>query len=124
MNGLVAFLAARLGEDEADAKNLAAGEGTLALAFAAHSEVPRKLGERLLREVAAKRAILALHRIEVTFAESRDNDYRPVKIPEVQCFVCGWASDVEGSACETLRNLAAVYSEHPDYGQEWRNGCL
>ncbi len=115
---LVEFLAARLDEDEARARRV---QGALDGGWNYFDEVPTELIDpaRVLREVAAGRAILALHRIEVTFAESQDDDYRPVKIPEVQCFVCGWASDVEGSACETLHLLAAIYGDHPGYQQEW-----
>jgi len=106
----VAFYAARLDEWEA------ATRATLELPVTA---MTRAELERVLAAIKAMRMILALHRIEVTFAESRDDEYRPVKIPEVQCSVCGWASDIEGSACETLRHLADVFSDHRGYRQEW-----
>ena len=122
---LAEFLANRLNEDDAVA--LAAGscdyyddiDESVPLA----DEVKHALRHdpaRVLREVAAGRKILALHQISTTYVDSRDDDYRPIKIPEVQCFVCGWASDAAGSACETLRLLAAVYSDHPDYREEWK----
>lgn len=96
------FLTARLDEDETRI-----------------SRPETRSGARAVGEVKAKRAILALHQTETTYCESRDDDFRPIKIPEVQCFVCGWASDVEGSACETLRLLAAVYRTHADYDPAW-----
>lgn len=51
---------------------------------------------RVLREIAAKRAILELH------AEAGMGD-------------CAHSSD----PCPTLRHLAAVYADHPDYQPEW-----
>ena len=66
---------------------------------------------RVLREVAAKRAILAEHR------EEGRGDHRG-------CAGCGWCpgdevrlNEVE--ECPTLRALAAVHADHPDYNQRW-----
>ena len=86
--------------------------------LAAH--IARHDPARVLREVAAKRAILELHKVETHYVESRDDDYRPIKVPDVECHVCGWASDVDGSGCETLRIVASVYRDHPDYRAEWK----
>ena len=66
---------------------------------------------RVLREVAAKRAILAEHR------EEGRGDHRG-------CAGCGWASGDEVrlnevEECPTLRALASVYADHPDYDQGW-----
>jgi Family of unknown function (DUF6221) len=100
---LTAFLKARLAEDEAEAASFAG---------------PPSLRERQRREAEAKRAILAAHPV------------RPVR--NGTCQVC---TDVEGTSylsylsdqhkvapppCPTLRALAAVYSDHPDYRQEWK----
>jgi len=56
---------------------------------------------RALREVAAKRAILARHEPGVTYPDE-----------------CGL--DSEPFPCADLMNLAAVYSGHPDYQSEWK----
>ena len=101
---LAAFLKARLDEDEKWALELAArGDDA---------------GNRPRREVEAKRAIVAEHPI------------RPVR--NGTCQVC---TDVEGTSylsylgdqhemapppCPTLRALAAIYSDHPDYRSEWK----
>ena len=118
---LAGFLAARLDEDEAAAKAQAQrgtvvmytdGEPTQAEAeyFATISPA------RVLREVAAKRKILALH-VLATRHEPTATDPR---LADVTCEICGWVSDIEGSACETLLMLAAPYSDHPGYDPRWK----
>jgi hypothetical protein len=95
---LAAFLRARLGEDEAVAKDeheriwfgpypetIAEREGWLVIQQ-----------ERALREVVAKRAILVAHWPD-----------------EYGCQVC------QGETSCPLEYLAAVYCDHPDYRQEW-----
>lgn len=92
MDDLIAFLNARLDEDEAEAK-------AAANALNRHIEcdpdnaahIARHDPARVLREVAAKRAIVE----------------RYAKAPD-------WAGG------EDVRLLAAVWSDHPDYRQEWR----
>jgi hypothetical protein len=111
---LVAFLRARLDEDEAVARDW---PDEMDVRW---YKVPTYTPARVLREVEAKRAIVDLHQLETAYLESRDDDYRPIKIPEVQCYICGWVSDLEGWACQTLRALAAVYRDHPDYDPAWR----
>jgi hypothetical protein len=67
----------------------------------------------VLREVAAKRAILALHQecpewrgtCETCLSDRRE--YAELWCPD------DWP-------CATLRALAAVYSDHPDYDSEWK----
>jgi Family of unknown function (DUF6221) len=73
--------------------------------------------KRQLREVEAKRAILAVHAPR----EGGDGAGAEIQV----CQTCSWdggAGDVEGDPypCETLRFLAAVYSDHPDYQEEWK----
>lgn len=108
MSDLVAFLRARLDEDEAAAKDVryvwpTAFDVTLNPA-------------RVLREAEAKRAILDEH-----------SPAYPVTFPEPSgqpaCGVChtgGWDWDPERWPCPTVRALAAVYSGHPDYRAEWK----
>lgn len=64
---------------------------------------------RALRESRAMRRIVALH----------DGAH------ECSCYDhtgdvnnCAWVLD--GDDCSTLRDLAEVWSDHPDYRQEWR----
>lgn len=72
---------------------------------------------RVLAECAALRAVVELHRPWAT------------GYPEITaCFSCGPMFDEkfraeaygEGWPCLTLRALAAVYADHPDYREEWR----
>jgi hypothetical protein len=93
------FLLARIAEDEAEAKPMAALEdddrGGWAIAYA----------ERVLAECAAKRAIIAEH------------EWRTVS-GETGCGLCNYYRDYgweEVGPCKTIRALAAVYKDHPDY---------
>jgi hypothetical protein len=96
---LAAFLAARLDEDEAIAvRTVDAG--------------------RLFRQIAAGRAILAAHRVV-----EYPGPYVPVSptcsicITEREGYQEEWGDD--DWPCATIRLLTAVYSDHPDYRQEW-----
>jgi hypothetical protein len=118
---LVAFLNARLDEDDAAAKAWLPFGNPDAVA---REHIARHDPGRVLREVAAKRAIVGLHRIEVRKAEITPFDpytgERRLDQYEVTCEICGWSSDDPTSACATLRAIAAVYSHHPDYREEWK----
>lgn len=64
---------------------------------------------RVLREVAAKRAVVDLH----------------VCSCSVDCGYCGACSGDHGSdptpaPCDTLRHMAAVYADHPDHDRRWQ----
>jgi hypothetical protein len=65
----------------------------------------------VLAECKAKRAISELH-------TDRDGDCE-------QCSCYGWFASTDGPhdyeefPCPTLRALAAVYADHPDYLPEW-----
>jgi hypothetical protein len=117
---LAAFLTGRLDEDEAVAtdqhervwfgpypETLAEREGWIVIRQ-----------DRLLREVAAKRAILAAHRVV-----EYPGPYVPVS---PTCSICitkreGYQEewDDDDWPCATIRLLAAVYSDHPGYREEW-----
>jgi hypothetical protein len=86
---LIAFLNARLDEDEARAKR-GQSDGWL-------------FGSRALREIEAKRAIMADH-----YASDRLEYGDPL---------CARCFDLH--PCDVLFHLATVYSDHPDYRQEW-----
>lgn len=76
---------------------------------------------RVLREVAAKRRVLERH--------CRDDEpYRP-RLPSEPytwpCIGCGSEVDygwnvADINDCPELRDMASVYSEHPDYDPAWR----
>jgi len=107
---LAAFLTARLDEDEAAAER-----------YLAHS-VWRY--ERALREIEAKREILRLHgRMSVQPGHPMFNDAHLTSAPMPLCRSCEpetmWRRE-RSWPCRTLRALAAVYSDHPDYRQEWK----
>lgn len=90
MADLSEFLAARLDEDKQ-----AVIDGA--------SQRP----ERTMREVAAKRAIIARHA----------GYHSPA--------MCGWCSNKEESTdwpCPDILDLAAVWSDHPDYDPAWAPG--
>jgi hypothetical protein len=117
MDDLVAFLAARLDEDEAAARaalSQSAEEGTAWWFDDVGPETPREFHvarhdpARVLREVEARREILN------RYARGLAGD-----LPE-------WKAGRElieaGLAIlrAVLRDLAAVYSDHPDYRAEWK----
>lgn len=131
MNDLIAFLTARLDEDEAaaladgpyewDARSLGAppppgaspGHGV----FLRHASNAARLATtntrdqaehialhgpaRVLREVAADRAILAMLAEDVK--DGRERDYEATEAIE-----------------QVTRIRAAVWNNHPDYRQEWK----
>jgi hypothetical protein len=116
---LIEFLNARLAEDEATAKRVQPNQSPTEL----RAMVGREGGEpflivaseRVLREVSAKRAILEDHRIVKADVDTEDFDFG--------CERCYFNRD-EGVAgygyCPTLKALAAVYSDHPDYDESWK----
>ena len=121
MSDLVAFFSARLDEDEAAAKAADGPPGSaeqLTVLVGSPDDVWAKVAnehirlhdpKRALREVDAKRKILALH---------------GASIGGTWCVTCDPGSEVSGDAgawypCLTLRTLAAVWSGHPDYDPDW-----
>ena len=133
---LRAFVAARLDEDEAAARAATEGPWSFAgydsadgwpiVANDEHEIVSRSGSDdaehiarhdpaRVLREVTAKRAILAVHQIKPpTWREPDDQAFG--------CECCHFDRD-EGiygfGYCPTLKALAAVYSDHEDFRGEW-----
>jgi hypothetical protein len=91
---LTEFLTARLDEDEADARG---DDGS-----------PTPIGmwdpDRVLAEVAAKRAIVEIH-----------YNGAPEHYTE-RCSPC----DTVNEPCRTLLALATPYADHPDYREEWK----
>jgi Family of unknown function (DUF6221) len=136
---LTGFLNARLNEDEAAAKaafgEVASGGEWQASQFAfiglrgpaptVDAHVARHDPARVLREVEAKRRILALHALTITKAAQPQFDpFTGDRIPdsyEVTCETCGWASDNPASGCPTRRALGTIWSGHPDYDPAWKD---
>jgi len=101
VSDLVAFLTARLDEDEKAAKSELARQWYASLPGKYESGTGPFDPARVLREVEAKRRILELH----GQWGSR--------------FKCVSLCDNAGYPCGTVRALAAVYAGHPDYDPEW-----
>jgi hypothetical protein len=125
---LVAFLNARLGEEEAAARDSPPSLGMLTRwvevfgdgESRAEAHYSRHDPARVLAEVDAKRRIVALHSADprVDHISGRTDD------GEVACLGCnanfqeGYAESVGG--CPTKRLLALPYAGHPDYDPGWR----
>lgn len=121
MSELVEFLLARISEDEAvavatrdahdplDWSNPGVGPVGLAGPVDGPSGYESVVIDpaRVLRECEAKRRIVALH---------SEGD----KGTCYTCSVNGTRVQDNLIACPTLRDLAAVYADHPDYRDEWR----
>lgn len=90
MDDLTAFISARLDEDEAIART-GHYAGLVVITASGYSYT---LTLRMLREIAAKRAIVALY-------DKAD----------------GYAASV--TAEQAVAHLAAVWNDHPDYQQQW-----
>lgn len=112
---LVAFLRARLDEDEQVAQAVEAGPwhvdgGSVYAGYPteqvvdyseAAEHIARHDPARVLADVEATREVLRLTK--------RAFDYR-------ETFLSGFATAMEGA----LRLFAVAYAEHPDYREEWR----
>jgi hypothetical protein len=97
--------------DGEDAPHVADAGLVMRMAAAA---LPR--AERALREVEADRKILALHPREEHLRPDLGPDWAAVYYCPCQCP----DGIIEGEwPCETVRILAAVYSDHPDYDETW-----
>lgn len=126
---LTEFLLSRIAEDEAAAR---AGDradvefpSSYVDAFGARDRdddlgefVRRFTPARVLAECEAKRRIVAEHREETVQQWVHDPEGPDYQETEHSCVICGWFPG--GSACNTLRILAAVYADHPDYDEAWR----
>lgn len=132
MSDLVAFLRARLDEDEALARDAPPGPWYIGnavdptqpcsvhtfpgvrlvadgLNWLVAEHIARQNPARALADIEAKRRLLKLH--------GRVGD-----LPF--CMTCDAPSGVPGKSqgCDTLRLLATPYAHHPDYRAEWRVG--
>lgn len=94
MDDLIAFLNARLDEDEAAFTTGAA---------LADDPVAEDLCRRLLREVEADR--------DLVVAYQRSEAKNPMS---------GWESDYTQALMLAVKIRTAIYSDHPDYRAEWK----
>lgn len=112
------FLLARIAEDEAVATRALVDDGRqvwqvqdwieLEAEVLAHTE--RHHPHRVLAEAAAKRQIVEEHAIGK--GDSSEGCYR-----------CNWVDDWgwnQEGPCDTLRILASIFRDHPDYDTNWR----
>jgi len=133
MSDLVAFLRARLDEDEAVARSSADAfrfmqggdySGVWTCGQKSHyPEVDQHIARwdpvRVLAEVAAKRAVLDLHQLiqrdHMVFDPNDESAVRPIEIiPTDDCNAC------DGWPCPTLLALAQPFADHPDFDPAWR----
>lgn len=117
MSDLTDFLLARIAEDEADSYRI---HDLLDDKYTWPDDLagcPCGVPARVLAECAAKRRIVALHS---ETSEMRDyGNWEPHL-----CRSCGGQgyNDFDGIAypCDTIKALASVYADHPDFREEWR----
>ena len=113
---LAGFLAARLGEDERIAREAYAdgpGAGMISVPHATGALIARHDPARVLREVEAGRTLLRY------FTDPQTHEPLSVAIaPDAYALGRGEGITLPGSWI--LRELAAVYSDHPDYREEWK----
>lgn len=91
------FLLARIAEDEREAN------GHLGAEYYQDGLWPEDVAKRVLRECAAKRAIVGTY----AAVEANRNTEGSVQWHE------------ERALLTSVRALATVYSDHPDYQEEW-----
>lgn len=145
IDDLVAFLRARLDEDEREIRSILEPPADPFAAFptshqAMHTVIlesePRWVGGsyRMLVDIESKRRIIDLHphatqrqqHSEASLRASYGPNWETLlkHLDEPYCQTChvddGMISGNGGRPCETLRLLAAPYAEHPAYSDEWR----
>ncbi len=134
MPDLTAFLLARISEDEADANDAAKAVANGAQVWSkihpdAVAYLSRVTPARVLAECETKRRIIAKHqRVKFT-------DVSLAIVNRDVCQKCHHAVDPpdedhdddwtyplvqDDFPCKTLRYLATVYADHPDYDETWR----
>lgn len=109
---LTDFLLARIAEDEVRARR------ATGISPVAEVMTGARPASRWLAECGAKRRIVGLHwqqgwHVELPNPINWDDQPPPGQIPCRRCTIG------EAEPCDTLRALAAVYADHPDYREEW-----
>ena len=122
MSNLAEFVLARVAEDEATARAVTGPEWSAATCEwwgDLGDYVGRRDPARVLAECEAKRAIVAEHPNDSgSCAVCSDDDDGACGDPEC-CSTGPWIAWKDWP-CPTLRALAAVYADHPDYRHEWK----
>lgn len=98
------FLRDQIADDKADSRH-----GLRAWTWADGKQVPG----RWARECEAKWRIVAFHRPSTDHPHGW-NAYC------VGCYEEGGMDGAPNYPCKTIRLLAAVYSDHPDYREDWK----
>ena len=115
MSDLTEFLLARIAEDEADADaEDEAFAGTTLLPEFDSDHQARWHTDRARAECEAKRSIVAEHGFDFVSPVGAESSWEEF----TSCNTCH--RDVGEYPCPTLRHLAAIYSDHPDYDEAWR----
>jgi hypothetical protein len=70
---------------------------------------------RKLREIEAMRRLIEIHRPE--WEDYVDGD--GIERSSYQCAECEPPGTPDNYPCRTLRTIAIIYCDHPDYRQEW-----
>ncbi len=113
---LTDFLLARIAEDEEIARAVLDGDDYSVSGRALMEHVARHDPARVLAECEAKGLIVELH------SGTTDALWYGVRMPDdgMGCRTCGEVGEYAVPwPCATVRALAAVYAEHPDYRNEW-----
>ena len=115
--GLLAFLNARLDEDEAAADDIhdARCWSCSPDRFAGDSSCTCAAPARWSRSIEAGRLIIATHSTLIYEHLQGHPEYGH----DYWCDTCSHENP-SGGWCRTLLLLAAIYSDHPDYQQEWK----
>lgn len=71
---------------------------------------------RVLAECTAKRAIIDEHGPQEVASLDRDSWAKPF----IVCRRCAIGDRQVVAPCPTLKSLAAVYADHPDYNPDWK----
>ena len=92
----------------------------------------------VLAECEAKRRIVELHEPSVERQREwhylDEDDLFERWIDDEECVICGWSNTVDhgwqrsgpqpdatrATGCATLRILAVIYADHPDFDEAWR----
>lgn len=127
MDALIAFLTARLDEEQIAATMFAGDPDwspeTLAVLWGSRANDPliRHAAyydpARVLRELKAKRAIIAEHMMAMPLRYAFDSPRCDVCLSDRGRYPEDWHADLW--PCRTLRILAETWADHPDFKRDW-----
>jgi hypothetical protein len=114
---LADFLIERISEDEAIGRDWVRNRGKVEVHGGGTGYLALVNSDRVLAECAAKRRIVELHAATMVGQWMNPLDAPAYLEEEWSCDVCGWFPT--GSGCDTLRALATIYADHPDFDPTW-----